>query len=396
MIKKCDICNIEFEAKDNRTKYCSGECKKKRNALRLREYRKNMTSEQKKMESQKAKVRYEKRYIKEKKKADKRECLICKEKFIPNFNGAKTKYCSQNCADEARRIRNRDRWRAANPGWDNGTNKVCEWCGQAYTVPARNAHIARFCSDECRHRSKGHKPMEEYLEELEQQKQERLELSRQNMIKNWTIQDWEYIGGHTKGNSDIQMKCLHCNEVTTVKIDDIVGRKTWECTVECIEEVKQKRLLEKRLEKKEQWQALPVKKCTVCGNEFKSWQPTQVTCSKKCSRTHANRKKRAYDKANKSQVVVIDNDITVEGLFERDKGICHLCGDECNPKDFEIREGAFIVGPSYPSIDHLVPRSKGGVHSWENVKLAHHYCNTIKNDHEDEEAITRRIMEMAL
>ncbi|HJG84317.1 MAG TPA: hypothetical protein K8V21_02840 [Weissella thailandensis] len=30
-----------------------------------------------------------------------------------------------------------------------------------------------------------------------------------------------------------------------------------------------------------------------------------------------------------------------------------------------------------------MPRSKNGVHSWKNVKLAHHYCNTIKNNNEE-------------
>ena len=95
--------------------------------------------------------------------------------------------------------------------------------------------------------------------------------------------------------------------------------------------------------------------------------------------------------SSSSKVEIIDNDITVEGLFERDKGICHLCGDKCNPKDFEIRDGYFIVGKNYPSIDHVKPRSKCGVHSWDNVKLAHHYCNTIKNNNENKEEVINKI-----
>ena len=180
MIKKCEIWGKEFEARDNRTKYCSDECKKERNALRLREYRKNMTSEQKKVESQKAKVRYEKRYMKEKEKEEKRECLICKKEFITNLNGAKYKYCSQDCSDEARRIRNRERWRRDNPGWDEGTNKVCEWCGHAYTVPARNASQSRFCSEDCgqtwySREVRGCESWGEWKVILDKRKEERLE-----------------------------------------------------------------------------------------------------------------------------------------------------------------------------------------------------------------------------
>lgn len=80
-----------------------------------------------------------------------KNCPICGERFEIKKNGALTKYCSKDCSDEARKVRNRERWRKENPGWDDGTNKVCEWCGQAFTVPARNAHIARFCSEECRY-----------------------------------------------------------------------------------------------------------------------------------------------------------------------------------------------------------------------------------------------------
>ena len=362
MIKRCDICNIEFEAINPRKKYCSPECGKQGAKIRAAKRRGNDII---------------------------KDCPICGERFEIGKNGALTKYCSQNCADKARRIRNRERWRRDNPGWDDGINKVCEWCGQAFTVPARNAHIARFCSDECRDRSKGHKPWEEHLEELEQQRQERLELLRQNMIKNWTIQDWEYIGGHTKGNSNIKMKCLHCGRITTVKIDDIRDRKTYDCTLECIEEVEfkqeQERLLKKKQRKKEEWEALPVKKCVICDREYKTWQPSQVTCSKKCSNQYNKQRKRERRRLRKYDIEIIDYDITLDDLYKRDNGTCHLCNEPCDWDDYSRRDGAFIVGPSYPSIDHLVPRSKGGAHSWDNIKLAHHYCNTIKNNNEEVE-----------
>jgi 5-methylcytosine-specific restriction endonuclease McrA len=40
----------------------------------------------------------------------------------------------------------------------------------------------------------------------------------------------------------------------------------------------------------------------------------------------------------------------------------------------------FIAYGLYPSIDHIVPLAKGGNHTWNNVQLAHHYCNTLKRD----------------
>lgn len=240
----------------------------------------------------------------------KHTCHICNKEF----DGRKKKHCSQECADEARRIRNRDRWREANPGWDDGTNKVCEWCGEKFTVPARNAHIARFCSDECRNtwRSreiKGHRPIEERLKERKKQKQER-----------------------------------------------------------------QARLEEERE------QQLSNLKCIECGSIFKGTSLRQKTCSLECGRVRKRRQQRLSKDKRINETNNIDKDISVETLYKRDKGICYICGGKCDFKD-HTRDGSnFISGPTYPSIDHIVPLVRGGKHAWDNVKLAHHLCNAKKSD----------------
>jgi 5-methylcytosine-specific restriction endonuclease McrA len=54
---------------------------------------------------------------------------------------------------------------------------------------------------------------------------------------------------------------------------------------------------------------------------------------------------------------------------------------QCNWEDKVITDdGHTIVGKSYPSIEHVIPLSKGGKHSWNNVKLACMECNTLKGD----------------
>ena len=47
-------------------------------------------------------------------------CSECNKEFT----GRKKKYCSTECSEEVRRRKNKERWRKANPGWNNGTNKV--------------------------------------------------------------------------------------------------------------------------------------------------------------------------------------------------------------------------------------------------------------------------------
>lgn len=49
-------------------------------------------------------------------------------------------------------------------------------------------------------------------------------------------------------------------------------------------------------------------------------------------------------------------------IYLRDQAVCHLCGE--------------IVKPRAASRDHVVPVSKGGKTTWENIKLAHRSCNS--------------------
>jgi len=86
---------------------------------------------------------------------------------------------------------------------------------------------------------------------------------------------------------------------------------------------------------------------------------------------------------------LIDKDITLQKLYDRDEGFCHLCNESCDYEDMTITdEGYYIVGEGYPSIDHVIPISRLGLHSWDNVKLAHHRCNTLKSDN----VITRELV----
>ncbi|WP_020469614.1 HNH endonuclease [Zavarzinella formosa] len=53
-------------------------------------------------------------------------------------------------------------------------------------------------------------------------------------------------------------------------------------------------------------------------------------------------------------------------VLERDKFVCYLCGQPIQPDD--------------ASIDHVIPKSKGGNHSMGNLRAAHKECNFRKGD----------------
>lgn len=58
-------------------------------------------------------------------------------------------------------------------------------------------------------------------------------------------------------------------------------------------------------------------------------------------------------------------------IAERDGHICQLC-------DEPVEMGLAYPDPLSPSLDHVVPLSKGGAHDPDNVQLAHLRCNVAK------------------
>lgn len=68
--------------------------------------------------------------------------------------------------------------------------------------------------------------------------------------------------------------------------------------------------------------------------------------------------------------------ISLKKLIDRDGLVCYLCGEQCDTNDKSYGS----IGPLYPTIDHVIPLSKGGGHTWSNVKIAHFMCNVRKGD----------------
>ena len=115
-----------------------------------------------------------------------------------------------------------------------------------------------------------------------------------------------------------------------------------------------------------------------CGNILGPRKLLCSTCAEKNKKEYQKEQWRQKDIKRRArlQKVKHDSDLSLLRLYERDKGICHLCGKQCDYSDGEWKDGTFIAGNNYPSVDHLITIASGGSDTWDNVKLAHRLCNS--------------------
>ena len=231
-------------------------------------------------------------------------------------------------------------------------------------------------------------------------------LTEENIRERFNLKfpDFEYIGGYTNCESMITIKCRKCGSIIIRCASILRKNKILTCD-RCVEISKEKRrylrlvareatkqikehkrgrrIQQIKIDKEKKEERLRNRVCKECGEKFNARNIRQIYCSDKCSSKHENRIREINRRHRLRENGKINWDISLDKLIKRDKNICHICGGKCSKKDYRVdNKGSFIAGNSYPSIDHLLPVSKGGTHTWDNVKLAHMYCNSIKNDNE--------------
>lgn len=212
------------------------------------------------------------------------------------------------------------------------------------------------------------------------------------------LPSFEYVDGYEKFEGSARIRCRVCGEITTRSWETIRHKKvrcrkcqkretleTLETRIQRAEQQKRdnaRRRAEWKAEREAEREAERIAKeeskkhpCLVCG---------RITSRKKyCSDRCANKARNKSKEIKRRSTIAgrcVDKDITVLSLYKRDGGICYLCGRPTRFEDYTERGGSIICGDWYPSIDHVIPLARGGVHSWDNVRLAHRRCNYLKSD----------------
>lgn len=187
---------------------------------------------------------------------------------------------------------------------------------------------------------------------------------------------YDAVRNDAHGKRKEKITCPHCYKKTHTKERDRKQAQHERAEREAhIRAQRKAEQLSRQLEKR-----LAIHVCKNCGAEYckeVTGYNSNTYCSKRCQQRWHERIKND----NRMHMMLKrehDTDITLERLYQRDGGVCYICGNVCDWSDITEKNGTLIAGKNYPSIDHVKPVSKGGTHTWNNIKLACRHCNSLK------------------
>lgn len=113
--------------------------------------------------------------------------------------------------------------------------------------------------------------------------------------------------------------------------------------------------------------------CPTCGVTFQQAIPRQRYCSNEC-----RRKLDWSEKTHRRRAIVaVGEAVSPLVVFDRDGWTCKICS---RPTPKHLRGS---TDPRAPELDHVIPLSKGGEHTYSNTQCSCRACNLIKGSRVD-------------
>jgi len=113
------------------------------------------------------------------------------------------------------------------------------------------------------------------------------------------------------------------------------------------------------------------KVCPECGQTFTTKSVASNYCSRTCSLKFAKKRK-----INRAKIMAdLGAELSLKEVFQREKGICYLCGEKCDFQDVLVKDGLLAAGVTFPDIDFVSEE-----HNKATAKLAHYYCKKEKQN----------------
>ena len=116
--------------------------------------------------------------------------------------------------------------------------------------------------------------------------------------------------------------------------------------------------------------AAEVRSCARCGQSYRHAIANRRHCSDLCRDLDAD------DRGAALHHGWIRPSIRA-AIYERDGYQCKLCNEPVDTTADPQRDDWA------PTLDHIIPRSKGGTHDVSNLRTAHRWCNSVRGDRDD-------------
>lgn len=226
-------------------------------------------------------------------------------------------------------------------------NRICVVCGASFEAKTNRA---KYCCTKCKNHSRFGKECKTF-EEIRQE------------------------------NEVLKLKIIKLNKAgkTDKEIAEKIGKSTSWVRQRRVEMGVPRKGLRKSKEKiahKLEIAQMEFRFCKLCGAYFYPKSANQLFCSKSCMRRSGHQvndiKRKRLEQARKV------DDIALDDVYKKYNGICYLCGGKCDYNAVRIVHGVRHSLRDYPSREHIIPLSKGGLHTWDNIRLAHVGCNSRK------------------
>ena len=230
--------------------------------------------------------------------------------------------------------------------------RICCVCGSPFESPYKRTLT---CSPEC---SKKYRNRNRHRELTEEQKLRRKEYDRQ-----------KYLKSHPDART---AEDIHEQKI----IKEALKKERYEAQQQEWAKIRAHKEVVKQVNIAYWLEYEAEHECEVCKKKYIAHYPTSKYCSKTCAR----RNTKTRDSRNRYKNKIIDKGISLPKLADRDHNQCQICGLFVDWNDYIETDKTVICGDMYPSIDHIRPISLGGLHSWDNVQLAHRGCNTRKSN----------------
>ena len=225
-------------------------------------------------------------------------------------------------------------------------NKICVICGKSFDAKTIRA---KYCCEVCAKHSRFKRSHDEIVAD------------------NARLSDW--------------LKRLYDLGLNDRQISEEIGKSiTWvhqkRIEMGLPRQISKSQLESERLSK---WREEFIKErriCKRCKAEFTPKRVNQLFCCSECQRYQSHQ---INDIKRKRLVKIQTIDrISLDDVYKKYHGICYLCGEQCDYQAVKMINGIPHALGNYPSREHIIPISKGGLHSWDNVRLAHIKCNSSK------------------